>query len=103
LAPRLDHLAALGVVCLWLMPFQPSPRRDDGYDITDFQAIDPRFGSLGDFVGFMRHAQDRGMRRIIDFGLHHTPARHPWFLDARRSRDSRYRDFYVWRDEPPAK
>ena len=101
LSHRLDHLAELGVSCLWLMPFQPSPRRDDGYDITDFQAIDPRVGSLGDFVEFMRTAKDRGMRVIIDFVMNHTSDRHPWFLDARRSRDSRFRDFYVWRDEPP--
>ena len=103
LAHRLDHLAELGVSCLWLMPFQPSPRRDDGYDITDFQAVDPRYGSLGDFVEFMRTAKDRGMRVIIDFVMNHTSDRHPWFQDARRSRDSRFRDFYVWRDEPPAK
>ena len=103
LSHRLDHLAELGVSCLWLMPFQPSPRRDDGYDITDFQAVDPRYGSLGDFVEFMRTAKDRGMRVIIDFVMNHTSDRHPWFQNARRSRDSRFRDFYVWRDEPPAK
>ncbi|MRG58715.1 trehalose synthase [Agromyces sp. CFH 90414] len=101
LGHRLDHLAELGVSCLWLMPFQPSPRRDDGYDITDFQAIDPRLGTFGDFVEFMRMARDRGMRVIIDFVMNHTSDRHPWFKDARRSRDSRFRDFYVWRDKPP--
>ncbi|WP_394552398.1 alpha-amylase family protein [Agromyces sp. MMS24-JH15] len=102
LAHRLDHLAELGVSCLWLMPFQPSPRRDDGYDITDFQAVDPRYGSLGDLVEVIRMARDRGIRVIIDFVMNHTSDRHPWFRDARRSRDSRYRDYYVWRDEPPA-
>jgi trehalose synthase len=101
LAHRLDHLADLGVTCLWLMPFQPSPRRDDGYDITDFQAIDPRFGSFGHFVEFMRMAGDRGMRVIMDFVMNHTSDRHPWFTSARRSRTSPFRDFYVWRDEPP--
>lgn len=101
LAHRLDHLAELGVSCLWLMPFQPSPRQDDGYDITDFQTVDPRLGSLGDFVEFMRMARDRGMRVIIDFVMNHTSDQHPWFKDAKRSRDSRWRDFYVWRDEPP--
>ena len=89
LSHRLDHLAGLGVSCLWLMPFQPSPRRDDGYDISDFQAVDPRYGSLGDFVEFMRTAKDRGMRVIIDFVMNHTSDQHPWFKDARRSRDSR--------------
>lgn len=103
LAHRLDHLADLGVSCIWLMPFQPSPRRDDGYDITDFQAIDPRMGSFGDFVEFMRMAKDRGMRVIMDFVMNHTSDRHPWFVDARRSRDSKFRDFYVWRDDPPEK
>ncbi|MFE5671974.1 alpha-amylase family protein [Agromyces sp. NPDC056523] len=103
LAHRLDHLAGLGVSCLWLMPFQPSPRRDDGYDITDFLTVDPRLGSLGDFVEFMRTARDRGMRVIIDFVMNHTSDQHPWFREARRSRESRFRDFYVWRDEPPAK
>jgi len=102
LAHRIDHLADLGVSCIWLMPFQPSPRHDDGYDITDFQSVDPRYGSLGDFVEFVRLARDRGMRVIIDFVMNHTSDRHPWFLDAKRSRNSRYRDFYVWRDEPPA-
>lgn len=101
LAHRLDHLAELGVSCIWLMPFQPSPQQDDGYDITDFQAVDPRYGSLGDFVEFVRLARDRGMRVIIDFVMNHTSDRHPWFREARRSRDSRWRDFYVWRDEPP--
>ncbi|WP_308799510.1 alpha-amylase family protein [Agromyces silvae] len=101
LSHRLDHLAELGVSCIWLMPFQPSPRRDDGYDITDFQAVDPRYGSLADFVEFVRLARDRGMRVIIDFVMNHTSDRHPWFLDAKRSRDSKWRDFYVWRDEPP--
>jgi trehalose synthase len=101
LGHRLDHLADLGVTCLWLMPFQPSPRRDDGYDITDFQAIDPRVGSLGDFVEFIRMARDRGMRVIIDFVMNHTSDEHPWFRSARRSRNSPFRDFYVWRDKPP--
>ena len=100
---RLDHLAELGVSCLWLMPFQPSPNLDDGYDITDFQAVDPRLGSLGDFVEFIRTARDRGIRVIIDFVMNHTSDQHPWFRSARRSRTSPFRDFYVWRDEPPKK
>ena len=103
LAHRLDHLAELGVTCIWLMPFQPSPDRDDGYDITDFLGVDPRLGSLGDVAEFTRTARDYGMRVIIDFVMNHTSDRHPWFRSARRSRTSPYRDFYVWRDEPPAK
>lgn len=103
LSQRLDHLAELGVTCLWLMPFYPTPDRDDGYDITDFTGIDPRVGTPGDFVEFIRTAKDRGMRVIIDLVVNHTSDRHPWFKAARSSRDSPYRDFYVWRDEPPAK
>jgi glycosidase len=102
LAQRLDHLAALGVTCLWLMPVYPTPDRDDGYDIVDFYGVDPRLGSLGDFVEVVRTAKDRGMRVIADLVVNHTSDQHPWFQSARASRDSPFRDFYVWRDEPPA-
>lgn len=103
LARRIDYLADLGVTCLWLMPFYPSPDRDDGYDVTDFYGIDPRLGTHGDFVEVVRTARDRGMRVIVDLVVNHTSDRHPWFRAARRSVDSPYRDFYVWRKEPPAK
>ncbi|HEY0638082.1 MAG TPA: alpha-amylase family protein, partial [Pseudonocardiaceae bacterium] len=102
LTQHIDHLATLGVTCLWLMPFFPSPDRDDGYDITDFYGVDPRLGSHGDFVEFVRTARDRGMRVIADLVVNHTSDRHPWFQQARSSRDNPYRDWYVWRDEPPA-
>ncbi|GEP48824.1 trehalose synthase [Microbacterium saccharophilum] len=102
LARRIDYLADLGVTCLWLMPFYPTPDRDDGYDISDFYGIDPRLGNHGDFVEVIRTARDRGMRVIIDLVVNHTSDKHPWFVSARRSRTSPYRDFYVWRDEPPA-
>jgi trehalose synthase len=102
LARRIDYLADLGVTCLWLMPFYPSPDRDDGYDISDFYGIDPRLGNHGDFVEVIRTAQDRGMRVIVDLVVNHTSDKHPWFVSARRSRTSPHRDFYVWRDEPPA-
>jgi len=98
---RIDYLADVGVSCLWLMPFQPSPNRDDGYDITDYYGVDDRLGTLGDFVRMVRTAKDRGMRVIIDLVVNHTSDRHPWFRSARRSRDSPFRDFYVWRDERP--
>jgi trehalose synthase len=101
LAHRLDYLAELGVTCLWLMPFYPSPGRDDGYDISDFYGVDPRFGHHGDVVEFIRTARDRGMRVIIDLVVNHTSDKHPWFTSATSSRTSQYRDFYVWRDEPP--
>ncbi len=102
LARRIDYLADLGITCLWLMPFYPTPDRDDGYDISDFYGIDPRLGNHGDFVEVIRTATDRGIRVIVDLVVNHTSDRHPWFVSARRSRDSFFRDFYVWRDEPPA-
>ena len=101
LAGRLDYLAELGVTCLWLMPFYPSPERDDGYDITDFYGVDHRLGHFGDFVEVIRIARDRGMRIIVDLVVNHTSDKHPWFKAARSSPKSPYRDFYVWRDEPP--
>ena len=101
LAQRLDYLAELGVTCLWLMPFYPTPDRDDGYDITDFYGVDPRLGTHGDLVEVIRTARDRGMRVIADLVVNHTSDKHPWFRSARSSRTSPYRDFYVWRDEPP--
>jgi trehalose synthase len=101
LAQRLDHLADLGVTCLWLMPFYPTADKDDGYDITDFYGVDPRLGTHGDLVEVIRTANDRGMRVIADLVVNHTSARHPWFRSAIRSTDSPYRDFYVWRADPP--
>src|SRR3954452_25319745 len=101
LAQRLDHLVDLGVTCLWLMPFYPSPERDDGYDITDFYSVDPRLGTLGDVVEVVRTARDRGLRVIADLVVNHTSIQHPWFQSARASKDSPYRDWYVWRDEEP--
>jgi trehalose synthase len=100
LTERVDYLAGIGISCLWLMPFQPSPNRDDGYDITDFYGVDPRLGSLGDFVSLIRTCKDRGMRVIIDLVVNHTSANHPWFHEARSSPHNRFRDFYVWRDRP---
>ncbi|GAA3442444.1 alpha-amylase family protein [Planomonospora venezuelensis] len=100
LTQQVDHLDRLGVTCIWLMPFFPSPDRDDGYDITDFYSVDPRLGTLGDFVEFMRTARDRGIRVIADLVVNHTSDEHPWFKESRSSRDSPKRDWYVWKDEP---
>ena len=102
LIQQIDHLDRLGVTCIWLMPFYPSPDRDDGYDITDFYGVDPRLGTLGDFVEFVRTARDRGMRVIADLVVNHTSDQHPWFVEARSSRDSPQRDWYIWVDEEPA-
>ncbi len=101
LAGEVDHLAALGVTCIWLMPFYPTPNRDDGYDVIDYYSVDPRLGSLGDFVEFVRAARDRGIRVIADLVVNHTSREHPWFKAARSDRGSRYRSWYVWRDEVP--
>ncbi|WP_328988897.1 alpha-amylase family protein [Kribbella sp. NBC_01245] len=101
LGQRIDHLAELGVTCLWLMPFYPTPDRDDGYDITDFYGVDHRLGTHGDLVELIRLASDRGMRVIADLVVNHTSDQHPWFKSARASRESPYRDWYVWRDQPP--
>jgi trehalose synthase len=101
LTDRVDYLAGIGVTCIWLMPFYPSPNRDDGYDVTDYYGVDPRLGSHGDLVAFVRTARDRGMRIIVDLVVNHTSDRHPWFRDARSGQDSRRRDWYVWADEPP--
>ena len=103
LAQRIDYLSQLGVTCLWLMPFYPSPDRDDGYDVSDFYGVDSRLGTHGDFVEVIRTARDRGMRVIVDLVINHTSDRHPWFLAAKRSVDSPYRDYYVWRDDAPPK
>jgi trehalose synthase len=101
LTERLDYLGGLGVSCLWLMPFYPSPRKDDGYDITDFYGVDPRLGTHGDLVELVRTARDRGIRVIADLVMNHTSDQHPWFQAARADKDSPYRDFYVWSDEKP--
>jgi trehalose synthase len=101
LTDRVDYLAGLGVTCVWLMPFYPTPNRDNGYDIADFYGVDPRLGSLGDVVEFLRAARERGIRVIADLVVNHTSVDHPWFQAARADRDSPYRDFYCWVDEPP--
>jgi trehalose synthase len=101
LTERLDYLAGIGISCIWLMPFQPSPNRDDGYDITDYYGVDHRLGNLGDFVALIRTAKDRGMRVIIDLVVNHTSDQHPWFRAARSSPDNEFRDYYVWVDTPP--
>jgi len=98
---RLDYLQGLGVTALWLMPFQPSPGRDGGYDIADYYNVDPRYGTLGDFVEFTHGCEQRGMRVLIDLVVNHTSDEHPWFCDARRNPDSKYREWYVWSKKKP--
>jgi maltose alpha-D-glucosyltransferase / alpha-amylase len=100
LASKLDYLAGLGVTCLWLLPFYPSPWRDDGYDVTDHAAVHPSAGSLPEAVQLIHAAGDRGIRVIVDLVFNHTSDEHPWFQAARRG-DPRYRDYYVWADRRP--
>jgi maltose alpha-D-glucosyltransferase / alpha-amylase len=95
---RLNHLAELGVTCLWLLPMYPSPFRDDGYDISDYCGIHPAYGTLDDFRALLRAAHERGLRVITELVLNHTSDQHPWFKEARSARDSPRRDFYVWSD-----
>src|SRR3990170_1683625 len=82
LSRRLDYLAGLGVTCLWLQPFYRSPNRDNGYDVADYFAVDQRLGTLGDFVEFMNHARQLGLRIIVDLVVNHTSNEHPWFQSA---------------------
>lgn len=101
LGHRIDYLAQLGINTLWLMPFYPSPDRDDGYDIKDFYGVDERLGNHGRLVEVIRTAHDRGIRVIADLIINHTSDQHPWFVAARRSTSNPYRDYYVWRDTEP--
>ncbi|RAW02921.1 alpha-amylase family protein [Pseudochryseolinea flava] len=100
LISKLDYLSGLGITCIWLLPFFPSPNRDNGYDVKDYYSVDSRLGDLGDFVQFMSKCHDLGIRVIIDLVINHTSIEHPWFLDARKSKDSPYRSFYIWSDRP---
>jgi maltose alpha-D-glucosyltransferase/alpha-amylase len=101
LTEKLDYLRDLGVTAIWLLPFYPSPLRDDGYDISNYTSIHPSYGTLRDFRTFMRAADERGLRVITELVINHTSDQHPWFQRARRaSKGSKYRDFYVWSDDP---
>ena len=96
LTNRLDYIQDLGVDCLWLLPFYPSPLRDDGYDIADFQEISPLYGKMAEFETFIAEAHRRGLRVISDLVMNHTSDKHPWFQSARSAPDSPYRNYYVW-------
>lgn len=98
---RLDYLQSLGIGAIWLAPFQPSPNRDNGYDIADFYGVDPRHGSSGDVVEFMNQAQERGIKVIIDLVMNHTSDTHRWFQEARHDAQARYRSWYVWSEDRP--
>jgi maltose alpha-D-glucosyltransferase/alpha-amylase len=101
LLQRLDYIAELGVTAIWLLPFYPSPLRDDGYDIADYCAVHPNYGTLEDFQEFLDAAHARGLRVITELVINHTSDQHPWFQRARQAaKGSPERDFYVWSDDP---
>ena len=101
LTEKLDYLEDLGITALWLLPFYPSPLKDDGYDISDYTSIQPVYGNMHDFRTFMDEAHQRGLRVITELVVNHTSDQHPWFQRARRAAaGSRWRDFYVWSDTP---
>lgn len=101
LTQRLDYIAGLGITCVWLMPFYPSPNKDNGYDVMDYYTVDPRLGSLGDFVEFARQARERGIRILIDLVVNHTSDQHPWFQAAVKDKNSKYFDYYFWSKQEP--
>ncbi|ACA59364.1 maltose alpha-D-glucosyltransferase [Candidatus Desulforudis audaxviator] len=101
LAEKLDYLQDLGVTAIWLLPFYPSPLKDDGYDIADYTAVHPSYGTLADFKFFVREAHRRGLRVVTELVCNHTSDQHPWFQRARRAKaGSVWRNFYVWSDTP---
>lgn len=95
---KLDYLQDLGINCIWLLPIFPSPLRDDGYDVADYRGIHPDYGTIEDFIALIKQAHKRSIRLITDFVMNHTSDDHPWFQDARKSRNSPYRDYFVWSD-----
>ncbi|HEX2905426.1 MAG TPA: maltose alpha-D-glucosyltransferase [Phototrophicaceae bacterium] len=100
LIQKLDYLKDLGIDCIWLLPFYPSPLRDDGYDIADYYNVHPDYGTLDDFKRFLDAAHQRGLKVITDMVLNHTSDQNRWFQEARQDRNSPYRDYYVWSDTP---
>ncbi len=101
LTQKLDYLQDLGITAIWLLPFYPSPLRDDGYDIADYTSVNPAYGTLSDFKTLLREAHRRGLRVITELVLNHTSDQHPWFQRARRAKPgSTAREFYVWSDTP---
>ena len=98
LTQRLDYLQELGTTAIWILPFYPSPLRDDGYDIADYTTVHPSYGTLEDFKAFLTAAHNRGLRVLIEMVMNHTSDQHPWFQEARSSPDNPKRDWYVWSD-----
>ncbi len=95
---RLEHIASLGADAVWISPFFKSPMADYGYDVEDYRAVDPMFGTLEDFDALLRRAHELGLRVMVDMVMSHTSNRHAWFLESRSSRDNDRADWYVWAD-----
>lgn len=100
LTERLDYLQWLGIDCLWLPPFYPSPLRDGGYDVSDYTAVAPQYGTVEDFTRLVAAAHERGMRVVVDLVMNHSSDQHPWFQASRSDPEGPYGDFYVWSDDP---
>ena len=100
---RLDYLADLGIDAIWLSPVYQSPQDDNGYDISDYEKIDPMFGTMEDMDQLIAKAKEKNIRIIMDLVLNHTSDEHTWFLEAKKSRDNPYHDYYIWRDGEPGK
>ena len=98
---HLDYLEELGVEAIWLSPIYPSPDVDFGYDVADYTAIDPKFGTMEDFDRLVREAHRRGIRIVLDLVLNHTSDQHPWFKESASTKDNPRRDWYIWRDPRP--
>lgn len=103
LRDRLEYIASIGIKTLWLLPIFETPNKDNGYDVTDYFAIDPRLGNMGDFMDFMNMVNEQQIRVILDLPLNHTSDQHPWFREACQDPESKFRDFYIWSKEKPEK
>lgn len=101
LSQRMDYLHGMGIDTIWLAPFQPTPNKDNGYDVKDYYSVDPRHGNSGQFVEFMHQARKRGIKVIIDLVVNHTSDQHPWFREARKNPNSKYRNWYIWSKKKP--
>jgi len=95
---KMDYLKNLGVDAIWITPCFPSPQVDFGYDVSDYEAVDPMYGTMADFDKLSAESKKRNIRVILDFVVNHTSDQHKWFLDSKASRTSEHRDWYIWRD-----
>lgn len=98
---RLSYLSSIGVTCIWILPFYKSPNRDNGYDVQDYYQVDPRLGDLGHFAELVDEAEEQGIRIIVDLVVNHTSDQHCWFQEARKNKDSKFWDYYIWTDKKP--